>query len=336
MEKVPLVSIACITYNHVKFISQALDGFIMQKTSFPFEIIIHDDCSTDGTKDIIKSYTEKYPDIIKPIYQNINQYSLGKRIIPIIVPACKGKYVALCEGDDYWTDPLKLQKQVDFLEASPDYSICFHRVYNQINTDLSIASLNKSDHEETYTIEDLAKGNFIHTPSVVFKNNLIKKFPLWFDGVAAGDYVLHMLNAQYGNIKYLPEPMAVYRLHSGSLWSSKTIGDLNPKWIKLLDDLISKQFSTEVKELLLFQKKEKVNEYIIWLLEQNEHDLLKKIVNKYYNNSSMFNIEELIDAFLNYIIINEEYIRQLETSKSFRTAKILSKLKNRIIPFLKI
>ena len=123
----PLLSIICITYNHKDFIRQALEGFVMQKTNFKFEVLIHDDASTDGTADIIREYEAKYPDIIKPIYQKENQFSKGVHILKtFIYPRVLGKYVALCEGDDYWTDPNKLQKQVDFLEAHPEYSGCFH------------------------------------------------------------------------------------------------------------------------------------------------------------------------------------------------------------------
>ena len=112
-----LVSICCITYNHEKYIRDAIEGFLMQKTDFPFEVLIHDDASTDGTADIIREYETKYPDIIKPIYQTENQYSKGIKISATYnYPRAKGKYIALCEGDDYWIDPYKLQKQVDFLE----------------------------------------------------------------------------------------------------------------------------------------------------------------------------------------------------------------------------
>ena len=123
----PQLSICCITYNHAKFIRQALDGFVMQKTNFPFEVLIHDDASTDGTADIIREYEAKYPDIIKPIYQTENQWSKGVLISKTCnYPRVQGEYVAMCEGDDYWTDPLKLQKQVDFLDSHPDFMGCFH------------------------------------------------------------------------------------------------------------------------------------------------------------------------------------------------------------------
>src|SRR5690606_11316563 len=124
----PLVSISCITYNHAPYIRECLDGFMMQKCDFDFEVLIHDDASTDGTQEIIKEYQEKYPEIIKPIFQTENQYSKGIRgmNIQFNFPRAQGKYIALCEGDDYWTDPLKLQKQLDFLEANPEYVLSCH------------------------------------------------------------------------------------------------------------------------------------------------------------------------------------------------------------------
>lgn len=124
----PLVSICCISYNQEPFIRTCLEGFLSQRTSFAFEILIHDDCSTDGTTDIIKEYELKYPNLIFPLYEEENQYSRGKASVIDFYnyKRARGKYIAYCEGDDYWTDPLKLQKQVDFMESHPDYVICFH------------------------------------------------------------------------------------------------------------------------------------------------------------------------------------------------------------------
>src|SRR5690554_6640453 len=120
----PLVSICCATFNQASFISQAIESFLSQKTSFKFEIIIHDDASTDGTASIVKKYEQEHPNLIKAIYQKKNQYSQGIKPWPnFVFPIARGKYIALCEGDDYWTDPFKLQKQVDFLEANMDVSL---------------------------------------------------------------------------------------------------------------------------------------------------------------------------------------------------------------------
>lgn len=126
----PLVSVCCITYNHAPFIRRSIEGMLMQQTTFPIEILIHDDCSTDGTTEIVKEYAAKYPDLIFPLYEEVNQYQNGKagEIDFYNYKRACGKYIAYCEGDDYWTDPLKLQKQVEFMEAHEEYSICFHEV----------------------------------------------------------------------------------------------------------------------------------------------------------------------------------------------------------------
>ena len=128
----PLVAINCLVYNHEPYLRDCFEGFVMQQTNFPFVAIVHDDASMDGSAAIIREYEEKYPHIFKPIYETENQYSKRDgsldRIMDEAINATDAKYVAMCEGDDYWTDPLKLQKQVDFLEANPEFSMCFHKV----------------------------------------------------------------------------------------------------------------------------------------------------------------------------------------------------------------
>ena len=137
----PIVSIRCLAYNHKKYISRALDSFLSQRTSFPFEIIVHDDASTDGTTDIIREYEEKYPSIVKPIYEKENMYSKDWNCVEKSIDACiKGKYVAICEGDDYWCDPLKLQKQVEFMERHSNCYLCTH------NTKFHYVDGSKKDH----------------------------------------------------------------------------------------------------------------------------------------------------------------------------------------------
>lgn len=130
VDTTPLVSICCLSYNHAPFLKECLDGFMMQKTDFEYEVLIHDDCSTDGSDQIIKEYASKYPSRIFPLFEDENQYSKGMESVIDIAfnyNRARGKYIAYCEGDDYWTDPQKLQKQVDFMESHPDYSVCFHR-----------------------------------------------------------------------------------------------------------------------------------------------------------------------------------------------------------------
>ena len=141
--KETLVSIRCVTYNQEKYISQALDSFLMQKTNFPFEIVVHDDASTDKTIEIIKEYEKKFPDIVKPIYETENQYSKKDNSLDLIILShLKGKYTAYCEGDDFWTNKNKLQKQVDFLEQNLDYGFCC--------TDVDIYYEDKKKYQHAY------------------------------------------------------------------------------------------------------------------------------------------------------------------------------------------
>jgi len=214
----PLVSICCIAYNQEQYIGQALDGIFMQVTSFPLEVIIHDDASSDNTAGIIREYQQKYPDKIIPIFQKENRFSKGTRISATYVwPLAKGKYIALCEGDDYWTDPMKLQKQIDFLETHPDFTICFHQSLD-LWEDGRTTLHNKFSTDSIFTIKDLTQSNFIATASCVIRNNL-KEIPSWFYHVATGDWALFIYHAQFGNIYFMNECMSVYRKHSQGIWS---------------------------------------------------------------------------------------------------------------------
>lgn len=219
---VPIVSIACITYNQENYIKDTIDGFLMQKTTFPIEIIINDDASTDNTTKFLRDYADKHPNLIIPIFQKENQYSKGINPgVKFVLPLCKGKYIALCEGDDYWIDPYKLQKQVDFLEANKDFVISHHNmkvIYENSNREPHLS--NSPEQKEITTIEDLASSYFIYTASSIFRNGLIKEFPDWFYQSPLGDYMLYMLIAQYGKIKYFPDVMGVYRVHENGIWSN--------------------------------------------------------------------------------------------------------------------
>lgn len=233
----PLVSICCMTYNHENYIRQCLDGFVMQQTNFPIEILVHEDASTDNTAKIVKEYEIKFSGLFRCVYQTENQFAKQNTLVNIMFPMSRGKYIALCEGDDYWTDPEKLQKQVDFLEANPEYSICFHEIMILKNGVLLDDYLTKKVPEETSILE-LAKGNYIHTPSVVFRNKLFKEFPEEFSKAPAGDYFLHMLNARYGKIKKINQVMAVYRVHDGGIHAKKTQTQKNDEWLTQLSLMI--------------------------------------------------------------------------------------------------
>lgn len=221
-----LVSICCIAYNQKNYIKQCLDGILMQKTNFKFEVLIHDDCSTDGTTEIIKEYEQKYPDIIKPIYENENQFSKGISISKVYnFPRVKSKYVTICEGDDYWTDQYKLQKQVDFMEQNPDYTICFHNVKRlfeklPIPEDIFPAQVVQSSVFD-FSFNSLLECNFIPTNSVMYRwdsvENVVDKFP---NSLLPGDWYLHLLFAKQGKIHFIEDVMSVYRINGGGIWGA--------------------------------------------------------------------------------------------------------------------
>ena len=228
----PTLSIHCITYNHEKFIAQAMDGFLMQKTTFDFEIVVGEDCSTDNTRRILLEYKEKHPDKIKLL---LNEKNLGMQQNGMQTgAACTGKYLAICEGDDYWTDPLKLQKQVDFLEANPNFAICFHNVEVKHEDGETQSYLSNSNQKQVTTFEDLAAENYIHTVSCVFRKPFFE-FPEWFYESAVGDWVTHLLNAEHGKIAFIDEVMAVYRVHKGGVWSMQDLVELHLKWVSVVE-----------------------------------------------------------------------------------------------------
>lgn len=224
MQQTPLVSISVVTYQHKNYIKQCLDGILMQQTNFHFEIILGEDESKDGTREICKEYVEKNPDKIKLFLRSrkdviyINGNATGRFNFMENLKACQGKYIALCEGDDYWTDPLKLQKQVDFLKANKDYSLCFHpceilRVENNIQ---KLIKQNILDVKYEYTFQNLLQYWNIPTAAIVFKNNpKINNLPDWFCEVASGDIALIMLLFEEGKFKCLEDVMSVYRINNG-------------------------------------------------------------------------------------------------------------------------
>ena len=272
----PDISIAMLAFNHEKFIGEAIESVLMQRTSYTYKIIIAEDFSTDKTREIILEYQKKYPDKIKLILQDKN-VGAGQNNVDLLLNL-EGKYIAALEGDDYWTDPLKLQKQVDFLEANPDYAICFHEVNilqdGSIKEDTITAKV-----PETTTINDLAKSNYIHTCSVVYRNNLFAEWPEYFKESPVGDYFLHLLNARYGAIKCLDEIMGVYRVHGTSFWSSKTQEERQVIWVPFLKK-IRPNFDKEVQDILnaqiAFYAKPKQRGNKVW----NMRNIKKKIIQK--------------------------------------------------------
>lgn len=224
------VSILCLVYNHEKYLRKCLDGFVMQQCDFEYEVLIHDDASTDNSAEIIKEYEQKYPNIIKPIYQTENQHSKGIKITKTYQkPRIKGEYIAWCEGDDFWIDPLKLQKQVKFLDNNPEYSACLHRstVFDLSSKKSYFIPDIKNDRE--YTLEEIVKGggSLFSTNSIVLRSKLYLDMPECFVAKGFGDYQLYLYSAICGKVLCLADNMSQYNYGTTGSWTERVWN--NPK-----------------------------------------------------------------------------------------------------------
>ena len=232
----PLVSVSCITYNHENYIRQALDSFLEQECSFGYEIIIHDDASTDATPDIIREYAEKYPDIIKPMLQSENQYSRGISNISGVYnfPRALGKYIAMCEGDDFWCDPHKLAGQAAYMEAHPDTALCCHAAKTLAMDGAYRSSDEIHPYHETRQLtaaEVISKPVNFPTASMFFRTEYARTLPEWYFNCPVGDIPLQLYMLSKGNVYYDDTVMSVYRMGAGGSWSSGMDDDkAREKW----------------------------------------------------------------------------------------------------------
>lgn len=254
------VSVCMITYGHESFIEQAINGVLMQQGDFELELILSNDCSPDTTDVVIQNIVQNHPNASCITYFN-HKENLG--MMPNFIFAleqCSGSYIALCEGDDYWTDPYKLQKQIDFLEANPDYVLSFHKV-RILKPDGSLVPdfiTNVPDNYETQ--ETLARlGNYIHTPSIVFRN-IIKEYPKELSISPIGDYFLYMILTEHGKVKYLEDEMAVYRYGVGviSKMDDFMIACNN---IKMYSCMIGVINDIDVKSILMMRQEMIIEQY---------------------------------------------------------------------------
>lgn len=244
-----MVSIKCLVYNHAPFLRKCLDGFVMQKTNFKFEAVVHDDASTDNSVEIIKEYAEKYPDIIKPIFETENQYSKGDGSLGrILNAACHGKYIAICEGDDYWTDSNKLQRQVDFLESHHDYVAVaengiIHYLHSQQNQ-----QFNKRD-ESDINIEELIKKRQFPTASVLYKRDTIQAD--YFNIRYHYDTMLWCYLVSKGKFRYLTNISSVYNRGAGVTETTRpyrwaaTVEKWNRELIRVFGSLYNTKISKD-------------------------------------------------------------------------------------------
>lgn len=212
------LSVMMITYNHERFITQAIESVLAQRVDFDYEIVIGEDCSTDGTRAVIMDFHRRHPGRIVPLLRDQNIGAM--RNLEATLATCRGQYLALLEGDDYWTCDEKLQRQVDFLDSKPDCAICCHRVKFLDEAGSAYAEPVRHFPAGSYKIEDLLRGNFVMTCSTVLRRDLVPTLPPWLREMKLGDWPMFALAARHGTIELMDEVMAVYRVHSGGMWSS--------------------------------------------------------------------------------------------------------------------
>jgi len=207
-----------VTYNHERYIAQALSSVLAQRTNFDFEIIVAEDCSTDGTRAIVMDFARRYPGKILPLLRERNLGMMPN--FKDALAACRGSYVALLEGDDYWTSEDKIQSQTDFLDAHPDHAVCCARAQFFDETAGGQAGVYPGAPSGSYTIADLIQNNFIVTGTVMYRWGSVGPLPDWFLTLKLADWPLHILVGRSGKIHLMDEVMSVYRIHSGGIWSS--------------------------------------------------------------------------------------------------------------------
>ncbi|WP_294606242.1 glycosyltransferase [uncultured Bacteroides sp.] len=315
-----MVTVRCTAYNHESYIQQCLEGFVMQKTNFRFEVIVHDDASTDGTVTIIRKYAEKYPNIIKPIFETENQYSKRDGSLARIMDEhTHGKYVAFCEGDDYWVDPLKLQKQVDFLETHPEYGMVHTNFQYYINRDNAfVDNFQYSPKDKLDIILSIIDGNKyrVQTNTVLFRNELYKiiitsddllyKSSYFF----MGDTQLWIGILLQSNIYYLNSITAIYRVAEGSACRNSNLinrfrFDLSSSELRLyLLDKVKKKYPSLDSNVRLKRKLQK--EYNLNLIR---YKLFVPSFKPLYSLSMQYNLLYSILRFPFLISMVKKYIR---------------------------
>ncbi len=318
-----LVSIVCITYNHEPYLRQTLDGFLMQEATFPVEIILAEDCSTDGTRMICEEYAAKYPDQFRYIWSetNVGCVENERRAIS----AARGKYFAFCEGDDYWTDPLKLQKQVDFMENHPDVGLCYtnYNVYYEDNALLELAKFQNGMHRSQNFEDHLLTRGYIAPMTWMCRRDVYYKLIQHIGIHTDGSFALALEFYHFSNVAYIDEVTATYRVHENS--ASRQI-DPEKKWQYDLGVMETQlEYAQKYGDEALVQKV-CLNSYLINLLPLaitlNKQDFIQ--TSREYANSIGLIFDDYL-ALIKLSLKREKQYYLIQESHSYRLGKLLLK-----------
>lgn len=216
------VTVSITTYNHERFIAQALDSVLMQRVDFPYEIIVGDDCSTDGTSAIVDNMQRAHPELIRVIRPAGNLGDNGKPMFVETLKAARGKYICTLDGDDYWTSSDKLAMQVALMEQDPTCTMTYHNVLKVFDDGSEPIPYNSPHHPPVLTTDKLLEGNWVPGCSPVIRADLVSQLPPWFYAAPWGDWPLYLLATETGTVRYIDEMLGVYRIHRGGAWSGLT------------------------------------------------------------------------------------------------------------------
>lgn len=283
----PLASVVYMTYNQERYIEDAMDSFLKQETSFPFEIVVHDDASTDRTIELIESYAKKYPNIIRTIFQKKNQFSQPKKnALLAAVSYTKGKYLAFCEGDDYWINNKKLEIQISEMQKNPKCEMSFHPALAQYENGKKQEKIISKHCSDNYIFTSneviLGGGGFCPTASLIIDRSVFERIPEWFWDVPVGDYFLQILASLSGGALYLKDVMSVYRIGSMGSWSVRMENDENYAYSYLIRILKS------IEDINNYTNKK----------YQNEFDIIKKKVCFFMCRNPVLSIEKRKQIFI--------------------------------------
>ena len=330
-----IVTICCTAYNQEKYIAKTIESFLMQQTSFPYEIIISDDCSTDKTTEIIRSYVKKYPKIIKHIYHDKNMYSKG--VIPIrdyILPLVKSKYIALCEGDDFWIDTHKLQKQVALLESQPFLSGVGHKTELMKDDELTNEFMpNFKCDKQKIEFEDFIDFNhYMHTSSLIYRYDTsnkaaIDKYLNKYPCIDFNDTFMLLVFAKFGSIGYIDQVMSVYRINDAGLWmgldkQKQSMIFLRSciSFMNIFEKKYAKNFLEHFIASICQYSEEDISNMVLNLLKDFDKSSCENIINEllFLIKKDRENIEtmaSLLRANASLIDEQKKYIDQLEEIK---------------------